>query len=335
MAQIYRDYVQPFADSISTDVHGNVVAAINPDAAMKIMLAGHMDEIGFMIHYIDEMGFVFFSSIGGNDGAVPVGQRVWLHGRSQIPGVIGQKAMHLMSAEESGKKPLLSDLWIDIGARSKAEAEELVAVGDVITFQHDYQQLAGDRIAARGLDNKAGVFIIAETLRLLRTKFSLNANVGVFAVATVQEEIGSRGAQTAAFQVCPTTGIAVDMEQAVDYPLIRKQEFGQRDLGSGPTISRGANTNPVVYRMLIDAARREDIPYQVTAIPGTAPTDENKMQVNQAGMATGLIGVPMRYMHTPSEVVSTHDLEMCIKLLATYCSDVTELTDFTPSLRDW
>jgi putative aminopeptidase FrvX len=266
---------------------------------------------------------------------VPVGQRVWLHGRSQVAGVVGQKAMHLMNAEESGKKPSLSDLWIDIGAGSKAEAEELVAVGDAITFQHDYQQLAGDRIAARGLDNRAGVFIIAEALRLLRSEFSLGPNVGVFAVATVQEEIGSRGAQTAAFQIGPTTGVAVDMEQAVDYPLIRKQEFGQRDLGSGPTIARGANTNPVVYRMLIDAARRENIPYQVAAIPGTAPTDENKMQVNQAGMATGLIGVPLRYMHTPSEVVSAHDLERCVRLLAAYCSDVTEFTDFTPSMRDW
>ncbi|TXR46350.1 M20/M25/M40 family metallo-hydrolase [Phyllobacterium endophyticum] len=330
VARLYREYVGQFTEHVETYVHGNVTAVLNPDAPMKIMLAGHMDEIGFIVHHIDANGFLSFSSIGGNDSVVPIGQRVWVHGRERVPGIIGRKAMHLMGNEETQKKPVLGELWIDIGACSKAEAEAALQLGDVVTFQHEFQILMGDRVAARGLDNKAGMFIVAEAMRLLSEGEDLDPSVGVYAVATVQEEIGSRGAQTSAFRIGAQSGIAVDMEQAVDYPGVIASQYGERDIGKGPTIARGANTNHKVFHLLTEAARAEQIPFQVSVLPGTSPTDENKMQLSRDGMATGLIGVALRYMHTPSELVSLTDVEDCARLLAGYCRLITPDTDFTP-----
>ena len=144
-AEIYRSYTKTFADQVTTDVHGNVAAILNPDAEMKIMLAGHMDEIGFLIHYIGDDGLLYFSTIGGHDSVIPVGQRVWVHGKERIPGVIGRKAIHLLTDEERKKKPEIDDLWIDIGVSSRDEAEKLLSLGDPVTYQTEFQMLQGDR----------------------------------------------------------------------------------------------------------------------------------------------------------------------------------------------
>ena len=330
VARLYRDYAGQYADRVTTDVHGNVTAAVNPEAPMRIMLAGHMDEIGFIVHHIDEEGLLYFSAIGGHDSVVPVGQMVWVHGRRRAAGAIGRRAIHLLNEEEGKKKPELKDLWIDIGASSRTEAETFVRIGDVATYQYEFQPLAGGRAMARGFDNKAGLFIVAETLRLLKEEGGLPGGVGVYAVGTVQEEIGSRGARTAAFGIGAQTGLAVDVEHAVDYPGVSKAQHGQLDLGKGPSVSRGANANPVVFDLVCEAAMEEDIPYQVRVAPGSTPTDANAMQVNGPGMATGLLGVPLRYMHTPCEVVSLKDVEDCARLVAAYCRRVTPGTDFTP-----
>jgi putative aminopeptidase FrvX len=217
-AEVYRQYVTPFADRVVTDVHGNVAAMLHPDAPMQIMLAGHMDEIGFIIHYISDEGLVYFSGIGGHDSVVPVGQRVWIHGKKRIPGVIGRKAVHLLTEEERKRKPELKDLWIDLGASNRAEVEEFVSLGDVVTYQSEFQELMGDRATARGFDNKMGSFVVAEALRLLNEDGGLAEDVGVAAVATVQEEIGLRGARTASFWLKSQSGLAVDVNHAVDYP---------------------------------------------------------------------------------------------------------------------
>jgi endoglucanase len=330
VARLYRDHAGRLADKVTTDVHGNVTAILNPDAPMRIMLAGHMDEIGFVIHHISEEGLLHFSTIGGHDSVIPVGQMVWVHGRQRVPGAIGRKAIHLFSSEEGKKKPAIKDLWIDIGAGSRAEAEEVVGIGDVATFQFGFQQLLGDRAVGRGFDNRAGLFIVAETLRLLKEEGGLSPGVGVYALGTVQEEIGSRGARTAAFGIDAQTGLAVDMEHAIDYPGVSKTEHGQLDLGKGPSVSRGANTNPVLFELVCRAAREEGIPYQVQVTPGSTPTDANAMQLNRAGMATGLLGVPLRYMHTPCEVLSLKDVENCARLMAAFCRRVTPEADFTP-----
>jgi len=332
-AQVYRDYTKDFADEIRTDVHGNVWAIANPEAERKIMLAGHMDEIGFIVHYIDDAGLLYFSGIGGHDSIIPVGQRVWVHTASgQVPGIIGRKPIHLLEEEERKKKPELKDLWIDIGASNREEAQGKVQLGDCATFQYEFQTLMGDRAAARGFDNKMGTYVVAEALRLLKADGGLDPNVGVYAVATVQEEIGLRGAKTSAYGIGAQTGLAVDVNHAIDYPSVSKTRYGQLDIGKGPSVMRGANTNPITFKMILEGAKKEDIPYQVDVAPGGTGTDGNAMQLNQAGMAVGILGVPLRYMHTPCELLSLTDVQNCARLMAAYCRLVTPSTDFTPRL---
>jgi putative aminopeptidase FrvX len=331
-AKVYRDYTEAFADQVTTDVTGNVMAVLNPDARVRIMLAGHIDEIGFLIHFIGDDGLLYFSPIGGHDDVTPVGQRVWVHGRERLPGVVGSKAFHLLDPEAKTKRPEIKSLWIDIGATSREEAETLVRLGDPITFQQEFHPLLGERAAARGFDNTAGAVIAAEALRLLKQDGGLHADVGLYAVATVQEEIGSRGAQAATYAINPVTGLAIDMDHAIDYPRVDPREHGVLRIGDGPTISRGANVNPTVFQLLMEAAREEGLPHQVSVFPKATPTDAGVMQISRAGVATGLVGVPLRYMHTPSETLSLTDVENCARLVAAYCRRITPDTDFTPRL---
>lgn len=331
-AAIVRDYVGAYAEAISTDIHGNVTAVLNPSGSTRLMLSAHMDEIGFIIHFIGEDGLLHFSPIGGHDSSVPLGQRVWVHGRERVPGVVGRKALHLLEPDEMNKKPVFSDLWIDIGAASREEAEARVEIGQVVTFQSELQHLVADRAVARGFDNKAGVFIVGEALRLLATEGGLHPDVSVHAVATVQEEIGSRGAETAAFSIDAQSAIAVDMGHAIDYPGVSPMQHGAFEIGKGPGISCGANTNPIVFALLKQAATEEGIPIQITVTAGVSPTDANKLQLARGGVAAALIEVPLRYMHTPGEVLSLSDVENAARLLAAYCRRVGRDTDFTPCL---
>lgn len=330
-ARVFRDYVSGFADKVETNVHGSVWGALNPDAPMKIMLAGHMDEIGFIVVYVDEFGLVYFSKIGGHDSMIPLGQRVWIHtGTGRIPGVIGRKPIHLLDSTEKEKRPDLHDMWIDIGAASQEEALATVSVGDCVTYQAEFAHLLGDRATARGFDNKAGTFVVAEALRLLKSEGGLDPGVGVFATATVQEEIGLRGATTSAFAIGAQSGLAVDVEFAIDHPGLAKTRYGQVDTGKGPTVTRGPNISPVVFNMLKQVSHEDAIDIQVVADGAGTGTDANAMQISRSGMATGLIGVPVRYMHTPCETLSLSDIENCARLMAGYCRRVKPGTDFVP-----
>jgi endoglucanase len=331
-AQIYRTYTERFADLVRTDVTGSVFAVLNPDAPVRIMLAGHIDEIGFLVHHIGEDGLLHFSGIGGHDDVTAVGQRVWVHGKERIAGAVGSRAFHLLSPGEQAKRPEIKNLWIDIGARSRDEAEAVVKLGDPITFTETFTPLMGDRATARGFDNTAGAVIVAEAVRLLKEDGGLHRSVGVYGVATVQEEIGSRGSQTATYAVDPVTGLVVDMDHATDLPALNEAQLGSLYVGKGPTIARGANVNPAVFDLVTSAAREEGIPYQVSVFATATPTDANAMQVSRAGVATGLVGVPLRYMHTPSETLSLTDVENCARLVAAYCRRITPQTDFTPRL---
>lgn len=333
-AELYRSRLRPFADEIRTDVHGNVAAILNPQAPMKIMLAGHLDEIGFVIHYIGDDGSLYFKTVGGQDAAIIVGQRVWVHGKERVAGVIGRKAIHLLEEDERKKKPEVKDLWIDIGAADRASAEAVVSLGDPVTLQYEFQTLLGDRAVARGFDNKMGAFVVAEALRLLKEEGGLNPGVGVYAVGTVQEEIGLRGARTSAFWVDSQSGLAVDVNHAVDYPGMSKSRYGQMDVGKGPSVMRGPNVNPIVFKLTLEAAEENGIPYQIDVEAAGTGTDANAMQISRGGMATGLLGAPLRYMHTPCELLSLTDVENCAKLMAAYCRKVTPETDFTPRILD-
>lgn len=330
-AKVYRSYTGQFADRVETNVHGSVWAVLNPDAPMKVMLAGHMDEIGFIVVNIDEGGLVYFSRIGGHDTMIPLGQRVWIHTEDgRVPGVIGRKPIHLLEGTEKEKRPELHEMWIDIGAANKEEAAKVVSVGDCVTYQWEFAELLGDRVTARGFDNKMGAFIVAEALRLLKDEGGLDPGVGVYATATVQEEIGLRGAKTSAYAIDAQSGLAVDVDFAIDHPGLSKTRYGEADMGKGPTVTRGANVNPTVFKLVKQAAQEDGIPIQIAADGGATGTDANAMQLNKAGMATGLVGVPIRYMHTPCETLCLSDVEHCARLMAAYCRRVKPDTDFVP-----
>ena len=326
--KVYRERVQAFADEVRTDVMGNVIAAKNAGGRPRIMLAGHADEIGFIVRYINDDGFLYFGQIGGHDAIVTVGQRVNVHTKSgPILGVLGRKAIHLLENEERSKVPNTNDLWIDIGASNRKEAEEVVSIGDCATYAQDLQKLQGNRATARSFDNKMGCYIVAEALRILSEK---TISAAVFGVATVQEEIGLRGARTAAFGIDPLVGIATDVSHAMDFPGADKKKVGDIKLGNGPIVMRGANINPKVFDLIVQTAKELEIPIQIEAAPGGTGTDANAMQISRAGMATGLISVPLRYMHTPCEVMALDDIDNAAKLMAGFCERVTPEMDWTP-----
>lgn len=326
--KVFRDRVQPYADTVHTDIMGSVIAAKNPTAQPRVMLAGHADEIGFIVRYISDDGCIYFGQIGGHDAIVAVGQRVNIHTESgPVLGVLGRKAVHLLDSAERDKVPKTDELWIDIGVSTRKEAEELVQIGDCITYAQELQRLQGERATARSFDNKMGCFVVAEALRLLQGK---ELQCGVYGVANVQEEIGLRGARTASFSIDPLVGIATDVGHAMDFPGADKKKVGDIKLGGGPVIGRGANINPKVFAMLVQTAKDLEIPYQIEAFGGGTGTDANAMQVSRAGMATGLISVPLRYMHTPCEVMSLDDIENTARLMAGFVERVTPDIDWTP-----
>ncbi|MBI4712645.1 MAG: M20/M25/M40 family metallo-hydrolase, partial [Planctomycetes bacterium] len=257
-------------------------------------------------------------------------QRFYIHTKKgKILCVVGKKAIHLMEEEErkSAGSPKMHSLWLDIGAKKKAEVEKMVDIGDPITFAVGFENLKNDFIVARGFDDKMGAFVVAEALRLISKK---KPSAAVYAVSTVQEEIGIRGARTSAYGISPDVGIAVDVTHSTDYPESNPKRTGEIRLGKGPAISRGPNINPMVFTKLVEAAKGGKIPYQVEAAPGATGTDANMIQLTKSGVAAGLVSVPNRYMHTPIEVISLTDLENAAKLFAAFTYKVTANTSFIP-----
>jgi endoglucanase len=329
-ARVWRAEAEQFADDVSVDVTGNSVAAINPEGSPRVMLAGHIDEIGLMIVHVDDDGFLSFSPIGGWDAQVLVGQRVIILARSgPVEGVVGRKAIHLIRADERDKATKPTELWIDIGAKSKKDALKRVRVGDPAVLASSMLSLPGGRIASRSIDNRIGAFIVLEALRRLARRAP---NAAVFAVATTQEEIAwsGGGARTSAAAVEPDVAIVVDVTHATDHPGVAKTEHGDFALGGGPVLSRGSAVNPVVFDLLASTADREKIAYTVQAAPRDTGTDADAIYTARQGIATGLVSVANRYMHSPNEMVDTKDLDRAAKLLAAFARRVKPTTDFVP-----
>ena len=328
--QLVAERMEQFCDRVTSDVHGNVMGVVNPAGAdkMRVMLAGHVDQIGLMVQHITEEGYCYFVPIGGIDVPILSCQRVLVHGaQGAVPGVIGKRAVHLMTPEERKKVVELKELYIDIGAGSRKEAGKLVAVGDPVTLVAPFQRLAGETAAAGGFDDRVGSFVVVEALRVLARR---KPKVAVYGVSTVQEELGLRGARTSAYAIEPAAGIAVDVTHASDYPGSEKSRSGDVRLGKGPVLHRGANINPVLGQLMVDVARRKKIPWQFCAEPGATGTDANAIQINRAGAAAALVSIPNRYMHTPVEVVSLTDLDDCVRLIAETVLALEEDTDFRP-----
>jgi endoglucanase len=325
---VVRGWTRPLAEDVRTDRHGNVIAAVNPGGQPRIMLAGHCDQIGLMVQHIDDQGFLYAQPIGGWDMQILLGQSlsVWTK-EGPVTGVLSRKAPHLMTNEERNKVPLFTDVWIDIGAKDRKEAESLVIPGDPVTVSLGVRELRNRMLVSPALDDKVGVWVVMETLRLLKGR---RLQAAVFCVSTVQEEIGLRGAATSAYGIHPTVGIAVDVCHATDTPGNDKKQLGDVKLGAGPAVFRGPNINPRVFERLDEAAKAHEVPIQVRGAPRATGTDANAIQIARDGVAAGLIGIPNRYMHSPVEVVSLDDLEKAAHLLAEFCAAASPQMDWTP-----
>ncbi len=328
-AQLWRDEAATFAKA-EVDVAGNCFATLKPGGKPRVMLTGHLDEIGVMVVHIDDDGFIYFAPIGGWDPQVLVGQRVRLEGRKgPVAGVVGKKAIHLIKTEERDKASKITDLWIDIGAKSKAEAGELVRVGDAGVLSAALVELPNQRLVSRSIDNRVGAFVVLEALRRLAAQPPAACAV---AVGTTQEEIAytGGGARTSAFGLEPDAAIVVDVTHATDSPGVEKKEVGDFKLGGGPVLSRGSAVSPVVFDQLVAAAEAEQIPYGIEAAPRATSTDADAIYTSRRGIATGVVSVPCRYMHSPNEMIALDDLDRAAALLAAWVRRLEPGTSFLP-----
>ncbi|MFG0262753.1 MAG: M42 family metallopeptidase [Novipirellula sp. JB048] len=329
--RLIRDYISPFADQVRTDVHGNLIASVGDLSGPRLMYAGHCDQIGMLISHIDDLGFLYAQTIGGWDPQQLIGQAmtIWT-AQGPVAAVISRKPIHLLSETEKGNVVQLKEMWLDIGAKDEAQARELVRIGDPVTLDLTYRALLDDRVSGPGMDNKAGMWVVMEALRRSASAASL-LRCHLHSVSTVQEEIGLRGAKTAAGSIDPDVAIAVDVTHASDCPTIERQQQGDIRVGGGPVIFRGPNINAKVAERLVELAEAHSIPYQMAAVGRATPNDANVLQIHGGGVATGLVAIPNRYMHSAVEVISLSDIDHIAALLAEFAQALTLDDDFVPS----
>ncbi|MCO8123703.1 M42 family metallopeptidase [Stieleria sp. TO1_6] len=331
--KLIRDYIAPHADNVRVDVHGNLIAESGNTDGPRLMLAGHCDQIGMLVSHIDELGFVYAQTIGGWDPQQLIGQAmsIWTDSQ-QIPAVISRKPIHLLNQQERKQVVELDQMWLDVGAASQAEAAEIIRIGDPVTLDLRMRPLMNSIVTGPGMDNKTGMWTVIEALRRAADRASDQLACHLHSVSTVQEEIGLRGAKTAAGGINPDVAIAVDVTHASDCPTIEKTKQGDIRLGGGPVIFRGPNINPKVAARLIELAEANKVPYQMAAIGRATPNDANVLQLHGAGVATGLVAIPNRYMHSAVEAISLDDIDNVAELLSLFAESLTDSDDFTPGI---
>jgi endoglucanase len=326
--QIWLDYLEPYATELRTDAYGNAVAVYEGgESETEIALAGHGDEIGLMVREVAEDGYLKLSRIGGADSSVTRGQHVTVHtAAGPLAGVVGQTAIHLRDSEDGGDEKV-TDMFVDVGATDGEAAEELVDVGDPITFSSGVQELEGSRLAGRGLDNRTGVWAAAEGFR---RAVEAEAEATVYAVSTVQEEVGLRGARMVGFDLDPDVMIATDVSHAVDYPGAPKSKTTPHELGAGPVIARGTQNHPQLVAAGRTLAEEAEIDVQLAASGGPGGTDAVAFYTSRGGTPTLDVGLPNRYMHTPVEVVDLEDLDAVAALKGSLAARIDEFMPITP-----
>jgi putative aminopeptidase FrvX len=318
-ATVWRDAAKSFA-AVSTDVIGTPLAQVAPkhDArspARRLLVMGHIDEIGLIVTHIDDEGYLWFGPVGGWDAQILVGQRVAVNTRTgRVVGVVGKKPIHLLRDEDRKKVAEIRDLHIDIGARDGADARERVRIGDVAVIDADPVELPNGRLTSRALDNRLGSFVALEAARLVAEAGGSEWELA--AVAVAQEEITFGGSSTSAFSLEPDAAIVVDVTHATDAPGIEVKEIGKHELGSGPVISRGSTLHPELFELLYETAEQEKIPFTVEATARATGTDADAVHASRAGVPTGLVSIPIRYMHSPVELVQLDDVHACARLIA-------------------
>jgi len=326
--RVWLDYAKQFAAESFSDAYGNCVAVLNKGGSPRLMLAGHADEIAMVVNYITDDGYVYVRKMGGVDAAITKAQRVVIHTRNgSIKGVVGNVAPHLMKEEKDPKPPRIHDLFIDIGVGSRADAEKILRVGDPITLADEFDLLRNDLAVARAFDNRIGTFAVAEALRLLKES-KTRLHTEVCAVSNVQEEVGLLGARQIAYSLKPDVALVVDVTHATDYPCINKPQHGDVKVGKGPTITHGGCNHPEVVNRIEAVAKAKKIPLQHEAMSNTSGTDTDAIFWTRGGIASALISLPNRYMHSPVEVVSLKDLEMIPELLAAFAQSLKKGEQF-------
>jgi putative aminopeptidase FrvX len=323
-AGVWREEARRAEAEVKTDAYGNSFAAFNVGGKPRVMLAGHIDEIGLIVTYIDDEGFLYFKGIGGWDAQQLVGQRARVVGyKSELVGVVGRKPIHLMTQDDRNKVSKLEDMWIDIGAKDGKEAKAHVRIGDFAVIEQPYLELLSGRVASKAIDNRIGAYIVLEAARR-----AAKGKSEVVAVATVQEEIGGVGAYAASFGLEPEVAIAVDVTHATDQPGVNKKQEGDSPLGSGPVITLGSYAQRAVVAHLIKVAEKAEIPYTLSAAPRNTGTDADDIAKNRAGVPTAVVSIPNRYMHSGNEMIDFSDLENVIRLIASFCEALDEETTF-------
>ncbi len=327
-AKVWREQAKKFA-KVSGDVAGNSLAEVNSEGKPTIMLAGHIDEIGVIINYIDDQGYAYIQPIGGWDPQVLIGQRLRFGGRNgEVFGVVGKKPVHLIKVEEREKAAKFTDLWVDLGFKSKKEAESAISVGDAGVIDSRTMEFPNGRLVSRSIDDRIGAFVVLEALKRYAEK---PGAARVVAVATTQEEIGYRGGGAGICATCigPQMAIVVDVTFAIDHPGVEKKEYGEAAIEAGPVLTRGSIISPVVFELLRKTAEEKKIPYSLHAAGRETSTDADAIHIAREGVATALVSVPNRYMHSPNELVSIQDLDHAAELIAQTCRAVSTKTDFT------
>ncbi|MEZ5078157.1 MAG: M42 family metallopeptidase [Solirubrobacterales bacterium] len=324
-AEVWREAAS-FAE-LSTDGIGSSIARVG-EASPLFAVVGHIDEIGLVITHIDEKGFLWFAPIGGWDPQILVGQRVAVRGREgTVPGVVGRKPIHLLEPDQRKKVVELKGLHIDVGAADREEAAELIRVGDPVVIAAEPVEMVGERLASKSMDNRLGAYVALESLRRWSERGAAGGSFA--AVAAVQEEIGLFGARTAAFQVRPDLAVAVDVTHATDAPGVDEKEVGSHPLGSGPAIGRGSTLSPKVFELLVETAEAEGIEYSIGASGRGTSTDADVLQISRAGIPTGVVSIPLRYMHSPVEMADLRDVEATVELLAAFAARLTPDVDLS------
>jgi len=328
-AKVFKDFVTPIADKVETNVVGSVHALLKGTAkGPSVMLAGHIDEVGMMVNWITPEGFIAFKPIGGVDAAILPGMRVDLHTKTAtLRGVMGRLPIHLIDDDQRKTVTKIEKLFIDLGLPAE-RVKALVRIGDPITYGVGFETFGDGMAVSRAFDDKMGAYICARVLQ--EVKKAGGAKGDLIAAATVQEELGLRGGHTSAYGVDPVVGIALEVGHATDYPDVDKRNHGEASCGKGPIIARGANINPMLFDLLIAAAEKAKVPFQIGAEPRGTGTDANAIQLSRGGKAAALVSVPLRYMHTPTEVLALSDIEDSVKLLTRFVLDLDPKVDFTP-----
>lgn len=347
-AAVWRKAAEAFGSEVNVDVVGTPRVHVAPGAehasggeqasgaehasgasgVRRLLVMGHIDEIGLIVTHIDEHGFLWFREVGGWDAQILVGQRVVLSTRSgEVHGVIGRKPIHLLRDEDRKKVVEVRDLHIDIGARDGEEASDRVRIGDVAVIEGDPLELPNGRIAARALDNRLGSFVALEAARIVAQAGGAPA-WELVGVAAAQEETTFGGSRTSAFSLSPDAAIVVDVTHATDAPGIDVKETGKHELGTGPVLSRGSTLHPSLFELLHDTARSQEIAFTVEASGRNTGTDADAVHLSRGGIPTALVSIPLRYMHSPVELVALEDVHACARLIAAAALKLDAQTSF-------